>query len=101
MFGPHKVVWMFQVTVKSVPFSFMWLFVDFRVPFCESMCFFQKFIFLMSSRDVRPVLYCLVPRRCTSETKYCVLALQKFYSIFYSICRFLGIIAERVILHTA
>ena len=28
-------------------------------------------------------------------------ALENFYSIFYSICRFLGIIAERVILHTA
>ena len=27
--------------------------------------------------------------------------LENFYSIFYSICRFLGIIAERVILHTA
>ena len=26
------------------------------------------------------------------------IALEKFYSIFYSICRFLGIIAERVIL---
>ena len=28
------------------------------------------------------------------------LTLENFYSIFYSICRFLGIIAERVILHT-
>ena len=29
------------------------------------------------------------------------LTVENFYSIFYSICRFLGIIAERVILHTA
>ena len=54
----------------------MWLLVDFHVPFCESRYYFQKFIFLMSSRDLRPVLYSLVPRRCTSETKYCVLGIS-------------------------
>ena len=37
------------------------------VPVCESRCYFQKFIFYMSSRDVRCFLNCLVPRRCTSE----------------------------------
>ena len=36
-----------------------------------------------------------------SHLNMTLLALENFYSIFNSICRFLGMIAERVILHTA
>ena len=39
-----------------------------------------------------------IVRICVLEVP---ISLEKFYSILNSICRFLGIIAERVILHTA
>ena len=71
---------MFQVALKSVPSLCIQfhVVVDFYVVFecCESRCNCKKIIFLMSSRDVRPVLNCLVPRGCTSETNSCVLGIS-------------------------
>ena len=60
---------------------------------CESLCGVIETCTLEKALGWKP---------CMSGSEIiATLSLENFYSIFYSICRFLGIIAERVILHTA
>ena len=62
---------MFQVAVISLCSQFHVV--------CNYSCSFLNVVnpgVIVNSLDVRPVLNCLVPRRCTSETKSCVLGIS-------------------------